>query len=100
PRLSWREIIDALGRAGSSFNVKAASSHGWLINKEARRVAISSHQGEVSEGTVKAIIKQAGLSLSQFQQLVRAPTLPGKSYRGRRSDSSRRNKRNATDSQG
>ena len=67
---SYREIVRKLRRAGFTFDRQAKGSHEIWWNPETRkRTTIPNHPGPLPEGTVRAIIKQADLSVDQFLSL-------------------------------
>ncbi len=64
------EIIRKLRRAGFVFDRQAKGSHEIWWNPATRaRTTIPNHPGNVPEGTVRAIIRQAGLDVDQFLKL-------------------------------
>lgn len=67
---SYREIVRKLRKAGFTFDRQAKGSHEIWWNPETRkRTTIPNHPGSLPEGTVRAIIKQADLSVDQFLSL-------------------------------
>ncbi|MCH8190496.1 MAG: type II toxin-antitoxin system HicA family toxin [Chloroflexi bacterium] len=68
--LSATEVIRKLRRAGFTFDRQAKGSHEIWWNPETRaRTTVPNHPGDLPEGTVRAIIKQAGLSPERFLEL-------------------------------
>ena len=52
---------------GFSFDRHAAGSHELWYNEETDRyTTIPNHTGDMPEGTLRAILKQAGISLDEF----------------------------------
>lgn len=70
PRVSGREVIAALRRIGYEFDHQR-SSH--VILRQAtpphRRLTVPQHD-EVAKGTLRAIIRQAGLTVDEFKALL------------------------------
>jgi predicted RNA binding protein YcfA (HicA-like mRNA interferase family) len=71
PRLGARRILAALQRAGFVI-VRSKGSHHFLQHKNdpRRRTIIAMHPGDLPEGTVRAILKQAGISRDDFIALL------------------------------
>jgi len=70
PALKPVEVVKALERAG--FVVKRQTgSHVIMYKAELRRpISIPQHLRDLPKGTVRAIIRQAGLTLEEFLQLI------------------------------
>ena len=70
PRLSGREVVKALGEIGYEFD-RQRGSHIVLRSKEPphRRLTVPDHD-EVSKGTLRSIIRQAGLTVNEFKALL------------------------------
>jgi predicted RNA binding protein YcfA (HicA-like mRNA interferase family) len=65
----YREIVRKLKRVGFMFDRQAAGSHEIWYNPEADRyTTIPNHPGDMPEGTLRAILKQAGISPDDFLQ--------------------------------
>jgi predicted RNA binding protein YcfA (HicA-like mRNA interferase family) len=66
-----KEVIRKLRRAGFQFDRQAKGSHEiWYNPTTRKRVTIPNHPGQdISKGTLRAIISQAGLTLEEFQKL-------------------------------
>jgi len=61
------EVIRKLRRAGFVFDRQAKGSHEIWWNPETRaRTTIPHHPGELPEGTLRAVLRQAGLSIDKF----------------------------------
>jgi predicted RNA binding protein YcfA (HicA-like mRNA interferase family) len=71
PALRPSQVVSALERAG--FVVKRQSgSHIVLLKVEQRRpITVPVHRKDLPPGTVRAIIRQAGLAVDQFLELVK-----------------------------
>ena len=66
----YKEIISKLRKAGFHFDRQAKGSHEiWYNQKNKIRITIPNHPGDMPEGTLNAIIKQAGLTIEQFVAL-------------------------------
>ena len=63
----YREITKKLRKLGFSFYRQAAGSHEiWYNHKTNRYTTISNHPGDIPEGTLRAILKQAGINIEKF----------------------------------
>ena len=63
----YREIIRRLKNLGFEFHRQAAGSHEiWYNSKVSRYTTIPNHTGDMPEGTLKAILNQAGVSTEEF----------------------------------
>ncbi|MFL6283197.1 MAG: type II toxin-antitoxin system HicA family toxin [Pyrinomonadaceae bacterium] len=70
PRISGREVIKALRKVGYEQD-RQRGSHVVLRQTTAphRRVVVPDHK-EVAKGTLRAIIKQVGLTVDEFKKLL------------------------------
>jgi predicted RNA binding protein YcfA (HicA-like mRNA interferase family) len=70
PRASGREVVKALVKAGYEQD-RQRGSHIVLRQAVAphRRVVVPDHD-EVAKGTLRAIIRQAGLTVDEFKALL------------------------------
>jgi predicted RNA binding protein YcfA (HicA-like mRNA interferase family) len=65
----YREIIQRLKQLGLQFDRQAAGSHEiWYNPANNRYTTIPNHPGDMPEGTLRAILKQAGISVAEFLQ--------------------------------
>ncbi len=63
----YREIIKRLKALGFAFNRQAAGSHEiWFNPATHRYVTIPNHPGDMPEGTLRAILKQADIEPENF----------------------------------
>jgi len=63
----YREVIRKLRTAGFAFDRQAAGSHEiWYNPKTNRYTTIPNHPGDLPEGTLRAILQQAGLTMETF----------------------------------
>ncbi len=71
PRLSGKEIIKALSRAGFSV-ARQKGSHVILVkqNNEGKKALVVPNHKEVDKGTLLEIIRQAGLTKEEFLVLL------------------------------
>lgn len=64
------EVIRKLHNAGFIFDRQAKGSHEiWWNPKTGVHTTVPRHPGDLPEGTVKAIIKQAGIDIDEFLKL-------------------------------
>lgn len=70
PRVSGREVVKALGKIGYQFD-RQRGNHIVLrqIDPPNRRLTVPDH-AEVAKGTLRAIIRQAGLTVEEFKNLL------------------------------
>lgn len=63
----YREIILRLKQLGFQLDRQAAGSHEIWYNPDTNRyTTIPNHSGDMPEGTLRAILKQAGISVTEF----------------------------------
>lgn len=63
----YRDIVQRLKRAGFTFHRQAAGSHEiWHNPTTNRYTTIPNHPGDMPEGTLRAILKQAGMAPEEF----------------------------------
>ncbi|MCA1764866.1 MAG: type II toxin-antitoxin system HicA family toxin [Desulfobulbaceae bacterium] len=64
---SYREITRRLKKCGFTFDRQATGSHEiWYNEKSDKYTTVPNHPGDMPEGTLRAILKQAGISPDQF----------------------------------
>ena len=70
PQVSGREVVKALGQIGYAVD-RQRGSHIVLRNEEApyHRLTIPDHD-EIAKGTLRGIIRQAGLTTEEFKKLL------------------------------
>lgn len=68
PAVTAREIVRVLEKAGFSF-VRQKGSHRIYV-KENAAVTVPYHPGDLRKHTLSAIIKQAGLTIEEFLNLL------------------------------
>jgi len=63
----YRDIIYKIKKLGFEFYRQAAGSHEiWYNSKSGRYTTIPNHSGDMPEGTLRAILKQAGIETEDF----------------------------------
>lgn len=63
----YREIVKILKKFGFEFRRQAAGSHEvWYHPKTNRYTTIPNHPGDMPEGTLRAILKQADIDVIAF----------------------------------
>lgn len=63
----YRDIVQRLRLFGFSFLRQAAGSHEIWFNKSTDRyTTIPNHTGDMPQGTLRAILKQAAISVEDF----------------------------------
>ncbi len=63
----YREIVKRLKRFGFEFDRQAAGSHEiWYNPNTNRYTTIPNHPGDMPEGTLRAILKLAGITPEDF----------------------------------
>ncbi len=70
PQASGRDVVRALGKIGYEVD-RQRGSHIMLRNTGPphRRIVVPDHR-EVAKGTLRAIIRECGLSVNEFQKLL------------------------------
>ncbi|MFN7640140.1 MAG: type II toxin-antitoxin system HicA family toxin [bacterium] len=65
----YSEIVKLLKHLGLEFHRQAAGSHEIWFNPALNRyTTIPTHPGDMPEGTLRAILKQAGIDAETFLQ--------------------------------
>jgi len=63
----YRDVTRKLKELGFSFDRQAAGSHEIWFNADTKRfTTIPNHPGDLPEGTLHAILKQAGVQPEEF----------------------------------
>jgi predicted RNA binding protein YcfA (HicA-like mRNA interferase family) len=63
----YRDIVKRLKRLGFAFHRQAAGSHEiWHHPGTDRFKTIPNHAGDMPEGSLRAILKQAGIDADEF----------------------------------
>ena len=64
---SYRQIVKRLKAMGFIFDRQAAGSHEiWYNARTDRYTTIPNHPGDMPEGTLRAILRQAGIEPEHF----------------------------------
>jgi len=64
---TYRRIIKRLKKFGFTFHRQAAGSHEiWYSAERDLYTTIPNHRGDIPEGTLRAILKQAEISADEF----------------------------------
>ena len=65
----YRDIVKRLKELGLQFDRQARGSHEiWFNPATHRYTTIPNHPGDMPEGTLRAILKQVGISPEEFLQ--------------------------------
>lgn len=63
----YRDIVRRLKALGFEFDRQAAGSHEiWYNSMTERYTTIPNHSGDMPEGTLRAILRQAGIEADDF----------------------------------
>jgi predicted RNA binding protein YcfA (HicA-like mRNA interferase family) len=66
----YRDVVRKLKQLGFEYARQAAGSHEiWFNPKTNRYTTIPNHPGELPEGTLRAILRQAGVEVDDFMSL-------------------------------
>jgi len=66
----YRDVIRRLKVFGFAFERQAAGSHEIWFNKSTRRyTTVPNHPGDIPKGTLRAILKQAGIDPEEFLKI-------------------------------
>ena len=67
----YREIVNVLKKSGFEFYRQATGSHEIWYNPQTNRfTTIPNHTGDMPEGTLRAILKQAGINTDIFLKQI------------------------------
>ena len=73
PAMTYREVVRRLRVAGFEFDRQAKGSHEiWYNPNTRRRTTLPNHPGTLKRGTLRAIIREAGLSVEEFLGLTQS----------------------------
>jgi len=65
--IRYRDLIKRLKKFGFQFDRQAAGSHElWYNPATDRYTTIPNHPGDIPEGTVRAILKQAAIEVDEY----------------------------------
>ena len=63
----YREIARRLRRLGYRFDRMGPGSHElWRHEPSGRKVTLPHHDGDMAEGTLRAILREAGIEVGDF----------------------------------
>ena len=63
----YRDVVKRLRRHGFEFGREASGSHEiWDQRESGRTVLLAQHSRDIAEGTMRAILRQAGISVEDF----------------------------------
>jgi len=63
----YRDIVKRLRALGFVFDRQAAGSHEiWYNQRMDRYTTVPNHSGDMPEGTLRAVLKEAGISPNDF----------------------------------
>lgn len=68
--LQYRIVIKKLRKLGFVFRRATGGSHEIWWNENTKMTCVVPHHREVKSGTLKNIIKQAGISEEEFMQTI------------------------------
>lgn len=64
--LSYRDIIKKLRKLGFVFRRATGGTHEIWWNEQTKKTCVVPHHKEIKTGTIRSIIKQAGVSKDNF----------------------------------
>ena len=70
PTVTGRECIKALEKAGYYVDRQKGSHVTMIRDDPAGRVTVPDHRKDLKRGTLRAIIRQAGLTVDEFVELL------------------------------
>jgi predicted RNA binding protein YcfA (HicA-like mRNA interferase family) len=63
----YREVVQRLKANGFEFDRQAAGSHEiWFNPRTSRYTTVPNHPGDMPEGTLRAILRQAAIDVNNF----------------------------------
>lgn len=68
PIISAKKVIKALERNG--FIIRRTTGSHYILKKEKRIVSVPYHNKDLKRGTLAGIIKQAGLTVEEFLEIL------------------------------
>lgn len=69
PTVSGSEAVSALSKVGFEFKRQVGSHIILKRQLDGKRISVPNHD-ELSRGTLRAIIRQAGLTVDEFENLL------------------------------
>lgn len=64
--LSYRDVIKKLRKLGFAFRRATGGTHEIWWNEQTRKTCVVPHHKEIKVGTLRSIIRQAGISKDKF----------------------------------
>jgi predicted RNA binding protein YcfA (HicA-like mRNA interferase family) len=65
--MTYRDVVARLRAAGFIFDRQAKGSHEiWYNPQTHRRTTVPNHPGDIHRGTLRAIIRETGLTVDEF----------------------------------
>ncbi len=64
--LSYRDVIKKLRKLGFVFRRATGGSHEIWWNEATRKTCVVPHHKEIKPGTLKSILRQAGITKKEF----------------------------------
>jgi predicted RNA binding protein YcfA (HicA-like mRNA interferase family) len=69
PVVSATDVIKALAKMGYVF-ARQRGSHIILVNRQTRKIAVVPNRRQIPKGTLRAIIREADLTVEEFTKLL------------------------------
>lgn len=69
PIITAKEMMRALERAGFYFHHQTGS-HVTMKHTDGRRITVARHVGDMKRGTIRAILREANVSIEDFIDLL------------------------------
>ena len=70
PRVTALDVVRALNKAGW-YEIRQSGSHLRLRHDERQEdLTVAMHRGDVPIGTLRAILRQAGMTAAEFQEFL------------------------------
>jgi predicted RNA binding protein YcfA (HicA-like mRNA interferase family) len=64
---AYTDVVRRLRRLGFEFDRHAKGSHEiWRRSSDGRKTTVPRHPGDIPEGTLRAILRQAGIDADDF----------------------------------
>ena len=71
PPMTYRDVVRCLRAIGFVFDRQAKGSHEiWYNPQNRRRITLPHHPGVLPRGTLRAIIREVGLTVEEFLELA------------------------------
>ena len=63
----YRDVVDRLKRLGFEFEREGAGSHEfWKHSETEARALVANHRGDMPEGTLRSMLRQADIDVDAF----------------------------------